>query len=210
MRVYHFLSLQNALSDIALCRIRVSRYHELNDPYELMAANVGPPAIRSAVKANREGMEKEAGILCFTKEYKRPILWSHYADKHRGVCLGFDLRDDVAVEVKYVRERVPLVSPDGKSAADDETINSMLFSKDADWNYEGEVRVHIQLRTVPIVEDGQYFLPLSSDLALQEVILGARCPMPSETVRKLVDRCHEGVAVRNAALAFKWFSVVAD
>ncbi len=31
----------------------------------------------------------KAGILCLSKNYKHTLMWSHYAAKHTGVCLGF-------------------------------------------------------------------------------------------------------------------------
>lgn len=32
------------------------------------------------------------GVACFTELWNDPIMWSHYADKHRGVMFGFDIR----------------------------------------------------------------------------------------------------------------------
>ena len=205
-RLYHFLSLQHALTDIALSRIRVSRFHELNDPYELLAANVGPPAVRKAVLANREKIDSNRGIVCFTKEYKRPILWSHYADKHRGVCLGFDVSAEHAMDIKYVKERIPLIDELGRPA-DEDAIAEMYTSKDEDWSYEGEVRMHVDLAGLPM-EGGHYFLPFRPGVELREVLLGPRCQIPLQTMRDLVNRIHTEVSVCKTDLAFKWFAVV--
>lgn len=157
---------------------------------------------------NRKRMQEEAGIICFCKRYQRPILWSHYADKHRGVCLGFDASAEHADEVKYVKERIPLISSDGK-AVDPAAFESLFISKDADWAYEEEVRVHVVLDRVDAIEDGHRFLRFKPGLELREVLLGDRCPMPVETMRDLVQRTHIGVTVRKTGLAFKWFAVVA-
>lgn len=42
------------------------------------------------------------GVFSLAGQYDEPIMWSHYADEHRGVCVGFDqnklerlIRDDV-------------------------------------------------------------------------------------------------------------------
>ncbi len=32
----------------------------------------------------------QQGICCFTKNATSNLMWSHYADSHRGVCLEFD------------------------------------------------------------------------------------------------------------------------
>ena len=57
-----------------------------------------------------------------------PLLWSHYADKHRGICLGFDMDDRILWQVKYVKERSPLKLPLSK-----ETADQLLWTKYWDW-----------------------------------------------------------------------------
>lgn len=32
----------------------------------------------------------ELGILSFTEDYNNPLMWSHYADQHRGIVIEFD------------------------------------------------------------------------------------------------------------------------
>jgi len=209
VRLYHFLSAQNALSDIALCRLRVSRYHELNDPFELLAVNVGThKGIREVMLKHRDEMNQETGLLCFTRGYGEPMLWSHYADKHRGICLGFDVQDESCTPVDYVKERIRVVTGDGK--LDEEAFARTLSAKADSWKYEAEVRVHILLKNVPIFEDGSYFVPFAEGMALREVILGHVCSMPPDAIHKLVSRVHGQVQISKAALAYKSFAVVAN
>lgn len=33
----------------------------------------------------------ERGVCCFSTTYASPLLWSHYGDQHRGLCIGFGL-----------------------------------------------------------------------------------------------------------------------
>ena len=40
MRVYYLTSAEYAISNLALKRIKVSRYQDLNDPFELLAADL--------------------------------------------------------------------------------------------------------------------------------------------------------------------------
>ncbi len=35
------------------------------------------------------------------------MQWAHYADNHHGMCLGFDVNDDVLAKIRYSAERVP-------------------------------------------------------------------------------------------------------
>ena len=57
-------------------------------------------------RAFKKEMEQSYGILCFCRTKRNPVLWSHYADKHKGMCLGFDVRDDSLNAVKYVSRRL--------------------------------------------------------------------------------------------------------
>jgi hypothetical protein len=43
-------------------------------------------------------------MLCFSRDWHNPVQWSHYADKHRGICLGFDVPDSLLVPVQYTKE----------------------------------------------------------------------------------------------------------
>lgn len=158
MRVFHFLSKENALSDIALSRIRISRYSELNDPFELLAADIAKPDVRRAMRKMKEHLDRTTGLLCFSSNWKNPVLWSHYASKHRGICLGFDLEDRYACKIDYVRERLPVVYKSGNpSKGVDETYVSRLTrTKFVHWEYEEEVRMFIGLDE-GVVEDGSHF-----------------------------------------------------
>ncbi len=34
-----------------------------------------------------------SGVSCFTRHFDHPLLWSHYADSHKGACLVFNNLD---------------------------------------------------------------------------------------------------------------------
>lgn len=44
---------------------------------------------------------EDCGILCFSKNWNNPVQWAHYADKHKGFCLGFDVPDEHPTKVTY-------------------------------------------------------------------------------------------------------------
>jgi hypothetical protein len=33
----------------------------------------------------------ESGVCCFSTTHSNPLLWSHYGDQHRGLCVGYDV-----------------------------------------------------------------------------------------------------------------------
>lgn len=210
MRVYHFVSSQYALSDIALRRMKIARLEDLNDPFELLAANVGGrKQLRKTLQFWKRALNDTKGLLCFSKNWENPVLWSHYAAKHYGFCLGFDLNDHLAEEVKYSRKRIRF-NFNGEPTADrvdQKRALNLLLTKSQDWSYEDEVRVFVDLNKHSI-EGASYFYEFSRDLTLREVILGSLCEIPIKNIRTLIDTSYDSVDVIKARLAFKWFKIV--
>lgn len=211
MRVYHLLSAENGLSDIALKRIRISRFADLNDPFELLAAKLDEKKFRKGLRSWRTEFNESNGLLCFSRSWENPVLWSHYASKHRGMCLGFELANEMAQPVQYTTDRVPI-----KFAEDDSEkglalsfVKALLATKFEHWRYEDEVRVFVSL-DAKTCEAGSYFYPFSDKLRLVEVILGPLCGLPISDIRALVRGTYARVAVTKSRLAFKWFKVVSD
>ena len=103
MRVYNLTTSQFALSNIALRRLKVARFNDLNDPFELLAVDVAEVDLRVGIRAKKEQINLTEGLLCFSRTWRSPLLWSHYADKHRGIALGFDVPDQLLVPVHYIQ-----------------------------------------------------------------------------------------------------------
>ena len=54
---------------------------ELNDPFEFLGAELSDRNFRKAIKKTKKDLSKTKGILCFSKNWKNPVQWSHYTDK---------------------------------------------------------------------------------------------------------------------------------
>jgi len=106
MRVFHFLSHEFGLKDIRERRLKIARIMELNDPFEFLGVELSDPALRRGLQVDKSRLSQDNGLLCFTKSWHNPVLWSHYADKHRGLCLGFDMPDEYLCQVSYVNSRL--------------------------------------------------------------------------------------------------------
>jgi hypothetical protein len=204
MRVYHLLTGENALSDLSLRRIRISRFADLNDPFELLAAKTGERRFRKGLRSWRDDFNQSHGLLCFSKSWENPVLWSHYGEKHQGVCLGFDVADDLIEEVQYAKDRLPIRFVEGnpEKGLDESFVRDLLRTKYMHWQYEEEVRVRLKL-AIQTIENGSYFYPFGRDLALREVILGPLCEIPIDRVREDVRAAYQNVSVIKARLAFK-------
>jgi hypothetical protein len=87
----------------------------------------------------------EAGVLSFSAINDNTLMWSHYADHHRGVCLGFSLEKWPEMKlalypVTYSVQRLPLKF-DEQSFRDGRLIQAIAYTKDQSWCYEQEWRV---------------------------------------------------------------------
>lgn len=211
MRVFHLSEATHALSNIALQRIKIARFDDLNDPFELLAGELSDRDFRLAARSWKKEFHGTRGIVCFSRRWHNPVLWGHYADKHRGICLGFDIPDQYAQPIKYRRSRLPVRFQDGKKekGLDPSYVTDLLCTKYAHWSYEEEVRMFVGLDEGTI-EHGLYFLEFSPDLVLREVIVGPLCETPLDVVRALVEKVSPTAKLIKARLAFKSFRVVKD
>ena len=93
-RAYHFGSAQHALDDLRRRHLKIAQLDELNAPFELWAIAQPDRRLRQAF-----------GLLCFSLDWHNPLLWGHYADRHRGLPLGFDVDEQILKPVSYVKTR---------------------------------------------------------------------------------------------------------
>jgi hypothetical protein len=106
MIVYRFLSESRALEALRDRRLKLSLINELNDPFEFMAIDVGDKRVRRSFAKVKAIQSRTTGLLCFSTKWSNPLLWSHYADRHRGICLGFDVARELVQPVDYAKERI--------------------------------------------------------------------------------------------------------
>ncbi len=207
MRVYNLTGAQFAVSNLALRRIKISRFRDLNDPFELLGVNLANKNYRLAFRSTKEAIDKDQGVICFSKRWKNPLLWGHYAEKHTGIALGFDVPDELLLEVLYEDKLAPirLDKKTGRPAQD--LVDRLLRTKFRDWKYEEEVRFFLQLDH-NTVESGMYFQQFSKELQLREVILGPKCELPIAGIRKLVADYNPTVTVIQSRIAFTRFEVL--
>jgi len=209
MRVYYLCPAQFAISNIALRRIKISRFSDLNDPFELLAVDLADKSHRAAFKKWKDEENSKNGLICFSGQWSNPVIWGHYAERHTGVALGFDIPGEVLTPVAYVNTpmSIKVNKETGKPIITEKTMSHLFRLKFHDWKYENESRMFIKLDH-KTVESGMYFYPFDSNLVLREVILGPRCELPISGVRAMVESFHPYVAVIKSRLAFSSFRVI--
>lgn len=208
-RVYHLTSAEHAISSISLRRLKVARFSEVNDPFELLALNSRKQPIRQWAKSFKQEHNRTTGLLCFSANWRNPVLWSHYANKHQGVCLGFDLKRKAVHPVSYETERLRAeLNEDGVPISAD-LQNLLVLTKSSHYQYEEEYRVLVDLAPIK-KEQGKYFRAFSPDLQLAEIILGPRNHFSRSAIRKLKDATNPSAVVFKARPAFGSFDIVAN
>ena len=205
MRVYHLLSRKWAICDLKHRRLKVARLDDLNDPFELRGVRLGNRADRRRFNRWRKRKAAELGLLCFSKSWRNPVLWSHYADEHKGICLGFDVPESCLYEVKYVPERLQLE----QLVPDEVQLQKLLRTKFKDWGYEAEYRRIVRFEETQEANN-LHFWPFGSDLKLREVVLGARCKVKTKFLEELLGDAFSCIEFVQARAAFQTFNVVTD
>jgi hypothetical protein len=216
MRAYKFLDKRFGLKSLYEKRLKQSRIHELNDPFELAPYDLSDARVREAFLSMREQLGSEHGLICFSASWQDPVIWAHYADRHQGLCLGFDVPkitgdgdQDVAKKVTYISRpwRFPpnfLALPFTRKFA---FVNRIPFTKYKHWAYEREIRIWGQLSNE---EDGLHFFEFEERMRLIEVKIGARCSVSESAIARALGTSAGGVKVTRVRAAPNRFKMVEE
>jgi hypothetical protein len=211
--LYHFTTAKFALDDLHNRRLKIAQISDLNDPFELKAVNLCNPhhALAFDGKGDFEGykpgMSRRFGVLCFSEEKADVLQWAHYADRHKGVCLGFDVSGskDKFRPVQYLTERFPF--PDKP----DEAFSwKLLSTKSKAWEYEKEWRVFTELKEGVWNECAGrmlYFADFGPELVLRDVIFGAASKTSISEVLQAVQGYAETVRIARMRLSCSRFEL---
>jgi len=125
---------------------------------------------------------QEIGVCSFASDARSILMWSHYGNNHRGLCLQFDIARDpasllFAVRVDYLDEdEYPKIN---WYVDLQPQLREALLRKHVGWKYEGERRI--------VLPNGAHSQILFRPEALRSVILGSRAsPDLVDCVREIV------------------------
>ncbi len=211
MRVFYFTNANYGVSNLSLKRLKISRFNQLNDPFELLAADLRDPRHRKALSNFKDNQMSNKGMICFSRSWGNPLLWGHYADKHSGMALGFDIPDQDLWSVQYTTQRakVQFDKTTGEIVDGHRVLDRLLRTKFIDWKYEDERRKILYLDPNS-QEGGNHFVEFSDNLVLREVILGLKCDLPVSRVRQLLKDEPSPVKVLKAGMALRAFKIIED
>jgi hypothetical protein len=212
MRLYYMTTKQWGPVALRDRRLKISRLQELNDPFELLGASVGEEDMRRMLTVLHGHWARELGMICLTENWNSPVMWAHYAEKHYGVCLGFDVTDRPGVisKVDYVADRLRsrLTLEKNLLAEDEGLLIQILTTKYKDWSYENECRVFTDLKDKEA--DDLYYYDFGPDFVLREMILGSRCPLELNKMAGAIKDRPQSVEMFKVRPAFDSFRIVRD
>jgi hypothetical protein len=139
---YRYRSLERFdwIADIFLNkRFYAPKYSELNDPNEGYFYSL-PETDKRLLEEIHEGKEQWR-ILSFSKKRDDVLLWAHYADKFKGICIKVVIEPcgDEVVLVNY--DNFPLIFRN-EAAKWTAAWSEMVFQEKAKpWKYEKEIRI---------------------------------------------------------------------
>jgi len=187
MRVFHFVSTKHAISNIENSWLKVATIKELNDPYEFYAnfTSSGKPLDICHLNKVIEIFNGIVGFLCFSKCRNNPVQWAHYADKHKGLCLEFEVPNKFLIEMKYRNRPIDIEVSDKNWRQQFEEATKNKFQH---WKYEEEYRMAVDLNEQEVTrQSGLLFMPFSDHLKLCKVYSGVNCNLSADE-KKVLDK----------------------
>ena len=125
------------------------------------------------IKSTLQRIVNKSRVICFSKGQENLLMWAHYADKHSGYCLTFDVKklknNNCWVglyEVDYPpNESRPLIKLSPEEFESFELAKKILLTKSIHWKYEEEVRL--------TYNDPNKYFDFKAE-ALTEIVFGAK------------------------------------
>ena len=138
-------------------------------------------------------LSKIAALKCFTESFDNNLMWAHYSDSHKGICVEYDFKkinDDEILKllfpVIYSKERNIYASSDilidflkgDKELQGTKDAKGIFLQKDNCWRYEKEWRICLMNHSDEIDTVQEMEFP-----SVTAIYIGARTP--KEDIEKI-------------------------
>lgn len=141
-----------------------------------------------------KGMDNELvdrGVSCFSRKNDNLLMWSHYADSHKGICIGFNLLELYLSMDRHSNEKMVVLadytdtfSPLSYYEHKIESIVRWLKTKSNIWSYEEEIR--IIMKGLKFNETSKFIAGVDQR-AFNSVYLGTR--VSTENEKLILELC---------------------
>lgn len=105
----------------------------LDDASDVEIASIGKQYIQNQIN--------NFGIVCFTETNDNILMWSHYSDKHQGICLGFEVENTDHAGIYKIDYSEDYPELDFSKLWHKEGMMKILWTKNENWYYEREWRM---------------------------------------------------------------------
>ena len=165
MKVYKYKSLGDAdcmlvrekqlsyLKDIyENHRFYASKYNVLDDPMEGIFKSYygnGNDIVQKIING-----KENIRICSLSPTFRSMLMWSFYANCHKGYCIEAEIDDKKLIKVSYDDNPIMIES---QNASEEDKIKNLLSRKYKDWAFEKELRVLCKESYVDITVSKIYF-----------------------------------------------------
>lgn len=208
--IYHLFEAKWAMKTIEECCLKVSLPKNVNDPFEMLPfCDIDRSSVGSRQEAEAEEckwqkkVSERYGFVSFTVDPTVSAMWSHYADRHTGMALGFTQticppdRSIIPVDYSDMRFRPDYGNDPAMKERRQKVKEAEVYvaRKCKSWSYERECRILVDLEKDCKVDANHYFLPFKSS-TLAFVYIGWKSTISTQDVQHLLNK----VGARNVVI----------
>ena len=152
-----------------------------------------------------------------TNSFRKKLMWSHYANSHKGVCLTIEVPSHLVYPVCYTSERLyedsdidRIIDKSLKNGKKNlvKSYNSLsvkqksAYIKDAKWKYEKEYRIVFDKEEGLIIDNNKYYMSVK----IKNVYLGANFDI--EDINMILNICKEkNISIKKMILSNNKYSL---
>ena len=177
-KFYRFQSINKlTLQNLNNQKNWVADPYEFNDPFEFsLHENIHVDEtgdFRPLNQTEKTNVTKfknsinQYGVVCYSSDFYNNLLWAHYGDNHKGMCLVFNVSEEEKsglYKVNY-QEKFPEINLTDDANTHEE-IKTIVTTKSIEWKYENEYRQIFVMKNFLNKYPGE----------LIEIIFGCRTP----------------------------------
>lgn len=210
MKLYHFIQSSYGLNALEDGCIKVSRLDDMNDPFELYGVNIKDKELRRHFRSYKHKMAKKSFMLCCSMSWKSPLLWSHYADRHKGIALVLEADNSIIQKVTYQKSKIRIderkMIDTGMSPGS--LALRLLTTKYEQWSYEEEARIFINPDEIRYKNDLPFY-DFDSQIRVTGLVLGPLCNLSRRQISESLN-VGDNLRLTKARLGIQHFNVVKD
>jgi hypothetical protein len=119
--------------------IYMSSPNDFNDPYDSAICN----DVSESLSMGLFELRSQMFISCFSEKWDSLLMWSHYADCHKGICIQYDFALQHRKKGNCIFPDIhPVIYTDRVfSVTDGNSLQCSAFVKAKEWKYEKEWRI---------------------------------------------------------------------